>query len=95
VSDQLDGQPAADYSAEDPGAHDLSAGGRPLSPATGSAARTGHPAVDAVLDSLDALDELPVGDQVAAFETAHDRLRVVLADAASTEQPGGAGPAAG
>ena len=43
--------------------------------------RTGHEAVDAVLDSLDVLDGTPVAEHVRVFETAHDRLRGTLATA--------------
>jgi hypothetical protein len=38
----------------------------------------GHPAVDEVLASLDGLDDRPVDEHVAVFESAHDRLRAVL-----------------
>ena len=40
--------------------------------------RTGNPRVDAVLDSLESLDDLPVSDHVAVFERAHDELRRAL-----------------
>ena len=40
--------------------------------------RTGDEAVDAVLDSLDGLDERPVDEHVAVFESAHERLRGAL-----------------
>lgn len=40
--------------------------------------RTGNPRVDAVLDSLESLDDLPVSDHVAVFERAHDELRQAL-----------------
>lgn len=43
-----------------------------------SATRTGVESVDRVLDSLDALGELPVEEHVAVFEQAHDRLRGAL-----------------
>jgi len=43
--------------------------------------RTGHPQVDAVIDSMDTLDELPVAEHVTVFESAHDALRGALADA--------------
>jgi len=42
---------------------------------------TGHPAVDAVLESLADLDERPVQDHVATFEAAHEQLRAALAGA--------------
>jgi hypothetical protein len=44
---------------------------------------TGHPLVDEVVASLDRLCELPVTDHVAIFESAHDRLRGILADPGS------------
>ena len=44
--------------------------------------QTGHPEVDAVLASLQELPERPVAEHVAVFESAHDRLRAALADAA-------------
>jgi hypothetical protein len=40
--------------------------------------RTGNERVDAVLDSLDALDDLPVDEHVAVFERAHEELRGAL-----------------
>lgn len=43
--------------------------------------RSGHADVDAVLDSLGALEGTPVAEQVAVFEAAHDKLRAALADA--------------
>jgi hypothetical protein len=46
--------------------------------------RTGHPAVDAALDSLAGLDGAPVDEHVAVFEAAHDALRGALADAANS-----------
>lgn len=42
---------------------------------------TGHPAVDEVLQSLQALDDLPVDEHVAVFEQAHDELRRTLSGA--------------
>jgi hypothetical protein len=42
---------------------------------------TGHPVVDDVLASLDGLEERPVDEHVAVFETLHDRLREALASA--------------
>ena len=43
--------------------------------------RTGHPAVDAVLDSLAGLADAPVDEHVAVFESAHEALRGALANA--------------
>lgn len=39
---------------------------------------TGHPAVDEVLRSLDALGDAPVDEHVAVFEQAHEQLRRTL-----------------
>jgi hypothetical protein len=41
---------------------------------------TGHPAVDAVLSSLEGLEQRPVGEHVAVFEQAHAGLRQALDD---------------
>ena len=49
--------------------------------------RTGVPAVDAVLDEVDAAAGLPVEEQVAVFERAHEGLRRAL-----DGQPGGGRP---
>jgi hypothetical protein len=43
--------------------------------------RTGHPAVDEVLRSLEAFAGQPVDEHVAAFEDAHERLRRALSTA--------------
>ena len=43
--------------------------------------RTGNPAIDSVLASLDSLADIPVADHVAVFEAAHDQLRSALAGA--------------
>lgn len=40
--------------------------------------RTGVPEVDAVLESVSALDDAPVDEHPAVFEAAHDRLRRAL-----------------
>ena len=40
--------------------------------------RTGVPAVDAVLDAVETAGGLPLDDQVAVFEQAHEQLRRVL-----------------
>lgn len=40
--------------------------------------RTGVPAVDAVLESLDGLDDRPIEEHVAVFERAHEQLRRAL-----------------
>ncbi|WP_432479919.1 hypothetical protein [Nocardioides sp. GXQ0305] len=37
--------------------------------------RTGVPDVDAVLDSVEALDDRPVAEHPAVFEGAHEQLR--------------------
>jgi len=41
----------------------------------------GHAEVDDVLGTLSGLDEAPVSEHVAVFESAHERLRAALADA--------------
>lgn len=43
--------------------------------------RTGHPAVDEVLRSLQDLADKPVDEHVAVFENAHEQLRRALNDA--------------
>ena len=40
--------------------------------------RTGDERVDAVLASLDGLDERPVSEHAAVFEQAHEQLRAAL-----------------
>jgi hypothetical protein len=42
---------------------------------------TGHADVDAVLGSLEGLEDRPVIEHVAVFEAAHESLRAALADA--------------
>jgi hypothetical protein len=42
---------------------------------------TGHVSVDAVLRSLDDLDDRPVEEHVTVFESAHETLRAALTDA--------------
>lgn len=64
-----------DVPAEGPGADHGTAEQTHPAPATGSSV------VDAVLASLDGLEERPVGDHVAVFEAAHEQLRAALADA--------------
>lgn len=44
----------------------------------GSAPHTGVARVDAVLESLDRLDELPLTEHVGVFEAAHTELRRAL-----------------
>ncbi|MBO9521183.1 MAG: hypothetical protein J7518_06555 [Nocardioidaceae bacterium] len=46
---------------------------------------TGHPAVDEVLRSLDALRDAPVDEHVAVFESAHEQLRRTLQGAGDDE----------
>ena len=50
---------------------------------------TGNEGVDAVVASLDGLDDLPVSDHVAVFERAHESLRAALTDAGDTSVPVG------
>lgn len=40
--------------------------------------RTGNEAVDGVLETLEHVSELPLGEQVAVFERAHEQLRAAL-----------------
>ena len=48
---------------------------------------TGHPTVDQVTASLEELEGLPVDEHVAVFESAHDRLREVLASGGAPTAP--------
>lgn len=76
--DEPDEVTPADTRDEDPGAD------RPDSaPAPGRhlAEGTGHPAVDAVLASLEGLEAMPVHEHVAVFESAHESLRRALDEA--------------
>src|SRR4029078_5339054 len=50
---------------------------------------TGHPAVDAVLASLEGLEAMPVHEHVAVFESAHDSPRRALEQAAGEAAAGG------
>ena len=45
---------------------------------TGRAPHTGVARVDAVLETLDRLDELPLAEHVGVFEAAHTELRRAL-----------------
>lgn len=47
---------------------------------------TGDEAVDAVVASIRGLDDLPVAEQVAVFERAHESLRQVLSGAGEPVQ---------
>jgi len=47
-------------------------------PPVDTSLRTGDPRVDAVLDSLEGLDDLPVEEHVAVFDKAHEELRGAL-----------------
>ncbi|GAB1692980.1 hypothetical protein [Krasilnikovia sp. M28-CT-15] len=47
--------------------------------AEGGPDTTGHPAVDAVLRSLDNATQLPPAEQIAAYEAAHQVLQETLA----------------
>ena len=49
---------------------------------------TGHPEVDAVLASLEGLQDKPVEEHAAVFEAAHDRLRAVLSEGADAPAGG-------
>lgn len=65
------------------GGLDASSGALPPLP---DAPRTGVPAVDAVLEGLAAVDDLPVAERAAALDAAHARLRQAL-DQASAPVP--------
>ena len=47
---------------------------------------TGNADVDAVVCSLDVLDDLPVADHVALFEQAHESLRRTLVGAGQDDR---------
>jgi hypothetical protein len=49
---------------------------------------TGHLEVDEVLASLDGVTQLPLADQVAVLERAHERLRGALDSAVRADAPG-------
>ena len=49
------------------------------------ATTTGHARVDAVLESLEGLEDRPVAEHVAVFEAAHEDLRAVLSDASAAQ----------
>jgi hypothetical protein len=51
------------------------------------ATTTGVPAVDSVLADAERLPDLPLEEQLAAFERAHDSLRAAL-DAPPVDPPG-------
>jgi hypothetical protein len=53
----------------------------PQAPAESPVEPSGNPAVDEVLELMDALDDAPVSEHVAVFESAHERLRGALSDA--------------
>lgn len=53
--------------------------------------RVGVPAVDGVLDEVEAAGGLPIAEQVAVFERAHEQLRRALdtdVDADAQRRPG-------
>ncbi|RYP86017.1 hypothetical protein EKO23_10330 [Nocardioides guangzhouensis] len=64
----------ADERTADPG--DLTLDEPSLDP--GGHVRTGNVTVDAVLASMEGLDEAPVAEHVAVFEHAHEQLRAAL-----------------
>lgn len=49
---------------------------------------TGQAAVDAVLASLESLDDLPVAEHVEVFDRAHEGLRRSLDEAGRDPEPG-------
>jgi hypothetical protein len=58
-------------------------------PVDGAITSTGLPQVDAVLESLTTLADLPVDEHVAVFEAAHAGLRAALSDAGSGQPVAG------
>jgi hypothetical protein len=75
--DEFEPAPAADETdAERPDAR----------PVRAEVPSTGHPAVDAVLASLAGLEDAPVHEHVAVFESAHESLRRALDEAG--QEPG-------
>ena len=72
----------APVDATDPG--DLTGDEPSLDPA--GHVRTGNVTVDAVLASMEGLDDAPVDEHVAVFEHAHEQLRAAL-DGAGDESP--------
>lgn len=52
--------------------------------------RTGNPAVDSVLAEVESVGLLPVEEQVAVYERAHERLRRAL-DAVDADDSGSGG----
>lgn len=63
--------------------------------AGGEVQGTGDSDVDAVLDSLRGLDDLPVATHVTLFEQAHESLRLRLAGAGNREDSPRGDPASG
>lgn len=59
------------------------------SPTRPTAEPTGSVAVDAVLDSLQDLDRVPIEEHPAIFEQAHRALRAALDDPAPDPEPEG------
>lgn len=55
-------------------------------PAAEQSTASGHPAVDEVLRSLQALDDAPVDDHVGVFEQAHEQLRRTLQGAGDDQE---------
>jgi hypothetical protein len=60
---------------------DTSPAATPDDTASEKSAETGNPDVDAVLASLEQLDDAAVADHVAIFEAAHEGLQAALSDA--------------
>ena len=50
----------------------------PQQAAAGDPARTGVPAVDAVLETVESLGGRPLEEHASVFESAHDQLRRAL-----------------
>jgi hypothetical protein len=75
--------PQQQTAADDRVSADGPAGSRPATAVGEGRTRTatGHPEVDEAIDTLDALQGLPVADHAGVFEAAHARLRHALTDA--------------
>ena len=84
MTDNFSGLPDHDNLSH--GAPGGTAGGEPT-PSAQPVDRTGNPAVDRVLASLDALGDTPVAEHVAVFESAHGQLRSALAGAVDDTAP--------
>lgn len=81
MHDEDDFEPAAEADETGDRVGDPSGDPRGDRPVRPEVPTTGHPAVDAVLASLAGLDDAPVHEHVAVFESAHEYLRRALDEA--------------